>query len=63
MVVVVEHLAECDRLRPGSTKNELFGGTDSFNKQSTKEFVRSAGADRIRNEHYLEGLCKAGLSE
>ncbi len=58
-----QQLAECDRLRPGSTKNELFGGPDSFNKQSTKEFARTAGADRIRNEHYLEGLRKAGLSE
>jgi adenylate cyclase len=56
-------LAECERLRPGSTKSGLFGGADSFNKQSTKEFALAAGADRNRNEHYLEGLRKAGLSE
>ena len=58
-----QQLAECERLRPGSSKNELFGGLDSFNKQSTKEFARSAGTDRIRNEHYLDGIRKAGLSE
>ena len=56
-------LEECERLRPGSTKSELFGGPDSFNKQSRKEFARSAGTDRNRDEHYLEGLRKAGLPE
>jgi hypothetical protein len=58
-----QQLWECERLRPGSTKTELFGGPDSFNKQTTKEFALSAGTDRVRNEHYLEGIRKAGLEE
>ena len=56
-------LAECERLRPGSTRSELFGRPDSFNKQSTKEFARLAGTDSIRDVHYLEGMRKAGLSK
>ena len=59
----IQQLSECERLRPVSTKSELFGGPDSFNKQSTKELARAAETDRIRNEHYLEGIRKAGLEE